>query len=81
VTANGVGVLAVVQTGTWEGARALFAVALVYGLVVLIALPAQLIFGEADDVLWWYVVADAAFLGPIAPLFVRNERRTKDSRG
>ena len=38
IVANGVGAWLVVRQGTWEGARVLFAVALVYGVVVLVAL-------------------------------------------
>ena len=43
IVANGVGAWLVVRQGTWEGARVLFAVALVYGVVVLecLAKPAR----------------------------------------
>jgi hypothetical protein len=77
VAANGVGSLVAARQGTWEGTRALFAVALVYGLIVLVALPAQLLWGEGDDDLWGYVAVDGAFIGLIAYTFAKYERGTR----
>ena len=69
VVGNGVGAALVAQAGTWESARALFAVALVYGLVVLIALLYHLLAGTAAPVFWGYVIVDAIFLVPIGAIF------------
>jgi hypothetical protein len=74
IVANGVGAWLVVRQGTWEGARVLFAVALVYGLVVLVALLYHLLLGDAAAFFWIYATVDAIFLGPIAYIFWRYER-------
>jgi hypothetical protein len=74
ILGNGVGAWLVVRQGTWEGARALFTVALVYGAVVLIALLYHLLLGTAAPILWIYVVLDAIFLISIAVIFWRYER-------
>ena len=64
----------VARVGTWEAARVLFAVALVYGVIVLIAVVRDLLFTGAPPVLWGYVVVDAAFLIPIGYIFWSYER-------
>jgi hypothetical protein len=74
IVANGIGAWLVVRQGTWEGARVLFAVALVYGIVVLVALLYHLLLGEAAAFFWIYATVDAIFLGPIAYIFWRYER-------
>jgi hypothetical protein len=74
IIGNGVGTFVAARQGTWEGARALLIVALVYGLIVLIAVPIQLIAEDVDRALWWYVAVDALFVGPIAWIVVTNER-------
>src|SRR5688572_10519554 len=74
VIANAVGAWLVAQLRTWEGARALFAVALVYGLIVLVALMYHLLFAGAPPVFWGYAISDAVFLGPIAYIYWRYER-------
>jgi hypothetical protein len=74
IVANGVGAWLVVREGTWEGARVLFAVALVYGIVVLVALLYHLLLGDAAAFFWIYATVDAIFLGPIAYIFWRYER-------
>ena len=75
VLGNGVGAALIAHRGSWEGARALFAVALVYGVAVLIALLYHLlILGGAAPVFWVYVALDAAFLIPIAAVFWIYER-------
>ena len=74
IVANGVGAWLVVRQGTWEGARVLFAVALVYGIVVLVALLYHLLLGDAAAFFWIYATVDAIFLGPIAYIFWRYER-------
>jgi hypothetical protein len=74
IVGNGVGAWLVVRQGTWEGARVLFAVALVYGIVVLVALLYHLLLGDAALFFWIYAVVDAIFLGPIAYIYWRYER-------
>lgn len=69
IIGNGVGSLVAARQGTWEGARVLFTVALVYGAVVLVAVPIQMLLGESHDSIWIYVGVDALFLGPIAYVF------------
>jgi hypothetical protein len=75
IVANGVGAWLVVRDGTWEGARVLFAVALVYGVVVLVALLYHLLLvGDRALFFWIYAVVDAIFLGPIAYIYWKYER-------
>jgi hypothetical protein len=74
VLANGVGALMIVRRPTWENARTLFAVALVYGMVVLIALLYQLLLAGAAPIFWIYVAVDAVFLIPIGYIFWIYER-------
>jgi hypothetical protein len=62
------------RQGTWEGARVLFTVALVYGVVVLVAVPIQMPLGESHDSIWIYVAVDGLFLGPILYVFWSYER-------
>jgi hypothetical protein len=75
VFANGVGALMIVRYGTWESARVLFAVALVYGVVIFFALLYHLlILGGAPQLFWIYVIVDAIFLIPILLIYIRQER-------
>jgi len=73
VLANGVGALMIVRRPTWENARILFTVALIYGLVVLIALLYHLLAGAAR-IFWIYVALDAVFLIPICAIIWNYER-------
>jgi hypothetical protein len=83
IFANGIGSAMVTLNGTWENARVLFTVALLYGLIVLLALPFDMLVYKKDTVLWGYVLVDALFLFPIGLIFVYHEylrwkqRRTK----
>jgi len=75
VLGNGVGATLIVRRGSWEGARALFGVALVYGVAVLLALLYHLlVLGSAAPVFWLYVAVDAIFLVPIAAVYWMYER-------
>jgi hypothetical protein len=79
IIGNGVGSFVAARQGTWEGARVLFTVALVYGAVVLLVVPIQMLLGESHGSIWIYVLVDALFLGPIAYVFWEYERSdTKD---
>lgn len=77
VLGNAAGAAVVAKIGTWEGARALFAVAFVYGVVALVAVTAQLAFVGGAGSLWVYVIVVAIFLGPIAAIIVSYERRSR----
>ena len=75
IVANGVGAWLVVRDGTWEGARVLFAVALGYGVVVLVALLYHLLLvGDRALFFWIYAVVDAILFGPIAYIYWKYER-------
>jgi hypothetical protein len=73
VLGNCVGLVVVARQGTWEGARALFAVGFVYGIVVLPSLLYHLLIRDAPQVLWVYAIADATFLAVIAYVWWRYE--------
>jgi hypothetical protein len=77
ILGNAAGAAVVAKLGTWEAARALFAVAFVYGLVALVAVTAQLALVGGPRTLWIYVVVVAIFLGPIAAIVVSYERRVR----
>jgi hypothetical protein len=79
VFANGVGALMIVARPTWENARTLFTVALVYGIVVLIGLLYQLLVTGAAPIFWFYVVVDTIFLVPICWIFWAYERAAPSS--
>jgi hypothetical protein len=75
IVANGVGAWLVVRDGTWEDARVLIVVALVYGVVVLVALLYHLLVVEDRALFFWiYAAVDAIFLGPIAYIYWKYER-------
>lgn len=78
ILGNAAGAAVVAHLGTWEGARALFAVAFVYGLVALVAVAAQLALVGGPRSLWVYVIVVAVFLGPIAAIVVSYERRSRE---
>jgi len=81
VFANGVGALMIVRRPTWENARTLFTVALVYGIVVLLALLYQLLVVGAAPLFWIYVVVDAVLLIPIGAIFWAYERASMLRQG
>ena len=74
VLANGVGALMAARQGTWEGARVIFTVALVYGVVVFVALLYHLLLGTAPQVFWIYAIVDLLFLVPIGYVYWTYER-------
>jgi hypothetical protein len=74
ILANGVGAWMIVREATWESARVLFTVAIVYGLAVLVALLYQLARGSAASIFWFYVALDALFLVPIGMIYWTHER-------
>jgi len=74
ILANGIGAALIVRQGTWEGARVLVTVALVYGLAVLVALLYDLARGVAAPFFWVYIALDAVFLVPIGYIYWSHER-------
>ena len=74
VLANGIGAAMIVRRGTWENARVLMMVALIYGLAVLVMLCYDLIRGVADPFFWIYITVDAIFLVPVAYIYWLYER-------
>ena len=77
VVASGVGVLVATRQGTWEGARALFYVGLVYDLLTLAALLYHLFFKDAPPVFWVYAALDVIYLIPIAYVIWTCERTSR----
>ena len=74
VLANGVGAAMIVRKPTWENARVLVAVALVYGVAVLLSLLLDLLLAGAPFVFWIYLVINTVFLLPAAYFFWRYEQ-------
>jgi hypothetical protein len=77
VLGNGFGALLAARQGTWEGARVLFTVALIYGVAVFFGLLANLLLGNANSVFWIYILVDAIFLVPIAYIYWTHEKALK----
>ena len=77
VVASGFGVLVAVKQKTWEGARALFYVGLVYDLVTLGSLLYHLFFKAAPPVFWAYTALDVIYLIPIAYVIWTYERASR----
>ena len=65
----------IVWDGTWTHARVLVTVSLVYGLLVLVAVPFDMIVYGKDTVLWGYVVVDIIFIMPITIIYLIYEYR------
>ncbi|MDQ4148405.1 MAG: hypothetical protein M3164_00170 [Actinomycetota bacterium] len=74
ILGNAAGAWMVSRAPSWEEARALFYVALVYGALVLLTVPPQLLTGRTDRSLWIYVVFTAVFIVPLAIVVWRYER-------
>lgn len=74
IVANGIGAAMIVRRGTWENARVLMMVALVYGAAILVMLLYDLVRGIADPFFWIYVAVDTIFLVPVAYIYWLYER-------
>ena len=74
ILANAVGAAMIVRRGTWENARVLMMVALIYGVAVLVMLLYDLLRGVADPFFWIYIAVDALFLIPVAYVYWLYER-------
>jgi len=80
ILANGLGAVMVVRQGTWEGARVLFTVALVYGIAVFFTLLYDLALGQAAPLFWGYIAVDAIFLAPILYIYFVHEQAYRQAR-
>lgn len=74
VLANGVGAAMIVRRPTWENARVLIAVALVYGTLIFLSLIFDLLTVGAPPVFWIYLIINTFFLLPAAYFFWTYER-------
>jgi len=74
VLANGIGAAMVVRKPTWENARVLIAVALVYGTLIFLSLILNLLTAGAPAVFWIYLAINTLFLVPAAYFFWTYER-------
>jgi hypothetical protein len=77
---NAAGAAIAARQGTWEGARVLFAVAAVYGLLTLIFVPWAILTAAVDQVLWAYVAVDAVFELAVIVIIVRMESAWRSGR-
>jgi hypothetical protein len=73
VLANGIGAAMIVRRPTWENARVLIAVALIYGVVVFFGLIVDLLAAGAPFVFWIYLVINTLFLIPAGYFFWQYE--------
>lgn len=74
VLANGIGAAMIVRRGTWENARVLMMVALIYGAAVFVMLLYDLVRGVANSFFWIYITVDVFFLLPVAYIYWLHER-------
>jgi hypothetical protein len=81
VLANGIGAAMIVRQPTWENARVLVAVALVYGVLVLLGLVVDLLTAGAPFVFWVYLIINTFFLLPAAYFFWRYEQARSVMKG
>lgn len=63
----------VAWNGGWEHARVLFTVALLYGLIIMVTLPFDLLMYQKDLILWGYVAVTTIFIVPIVIIFAVQE--------
>jgi hypothetical protein len=80
VLGNGFGAALAARQATWEGARVIFTVALIYGVAVFLGLLYNLLFKGAPSIFWIYVIVDTVFLVPIAYIYWTHERAYRDAR-
>ena len=79
VFANGIGAAMIVRRPTWENARVLVAVALVYGAAVFFGLFVDLIAAGAPPIFWIYLVINTFFLLPAGYFFWKFEQSDKET--
>jgi hypothetical protein len=73
VIANGVGAAMIFRRPTWENARVLIAVALVYGALVFLGLLIDLLTAGAPSIFWIYLAVNTFFLFPVGYFFWKYE--------
>jgi len=78
VLANGIGAAMIYRRPTWENARVLVAVALVYGAAVFLGLLIDLVAAGAPPVFWIYLIINTFFLVPAAYFFWSYEQASKE---
>jgi hypothetical protein len=74
VLASGVGVIVAARQRTWEGARALFWLGLVYSVASLVGTVYHLVALNANAAFWGYAALDVVYLVPIVGIILANER-------
>jgi hypothetical protein len=79
VFANGIGAAMIFRRPTWENARVLVAVALVYGVAVFFGLFIDLIAACAPPIFWIYLIINTFFLIPAAYFFWKYEQSHKET--
>lgn len=79
VLANGIGAAMIFRRPTWENARVLVAVALVYGAAVFLGLFIDLVAAGAPMVFWIYLIINTFFLLPAAYFFWKYEQSSKET--
>jgi hypothetical protein len=72
IAASGTGLLNAIKHGTWDGIRAFFVVGFVYGAMTLAALLYHLML-NAHPIFWLYAAINAAYLVPIAWIYLDQE--------
>jgi hypothetical protein len=79
VFANGIGAAMIFRRPTWENARVLVAVALVYGAAVFFGLFIDLVAAGAPPIFWVYLIINTLFLLPAGYFFWKYEQSSKDA--
>jgi hypothetical protein len=74
VFANGIGAAMIARRPTWENARVLVAVALVYGVAVFFGLFIDLVAAGAPPIFWIYLIINTFFLLPAGYFFWKYEQ-------
>jgi hypothetical protein len=74
VFANGIGAAMIVRRPTWENARVLIAVAIVYGTLIFLSLIFDLLTAGAPAIFWIYLIINTSFLIPATYFFWKYER-------
>jgi hypothetical protein len=74
VFANGIGAAMIARRPSWENARVLIAVALVYGILVFLGLAFDLLTAGAPSIFWIYLIINIGFLIPAGYFFWKYER-------
>ncbi len=74
------GAVVAARQGTWEGARVVFIVAAVHGLLTLLFVPWAILTAAVDQFLWAYVAVGAVFEAGVLVICVRMETPWRNAR-